>query len=57
MLYIPLCMMQGSLNDTLIIADANGKGNSIVEYLIQQRVYGIQECMKQKEDDKFEAGI
>ena len=41
LLDIPLCMIKGSLNDALPVASGSAVGRPIVEYLTQQRMYGI----------------
>ena len=47
---IPLYLIKGSLNVVLTIASGSPQGEPIVEYLMQQRMYGISEC-KQNEDN------
>ena len=49
LLDIPLCMIKGSLNDALTIASGSAVGVPIIEYLMQQRMYGIEQ-RKQDED-------
>ena len=52
-LHIPQCMIQGSLNNALKISNCNDckEGERIVEYLMQQQMYGIKDHVQQKEDD------
>ena len=52
LLDIPLCMIKGSLNDALTVASGSAVGVSIVEYLIQQRMYGIAQRQQNKEHDE-----
>ena len=41
LLDIPLCMIKGNLNDALTIASGSAVGVPIIEFFMQQRMYGI----------------
>ena len=50
LLDIPLCIIKGSLNDAL---SGSSKGQPIIEYLMQQKVYGIAERRQNEEHKKL----
>ena len=52
MLQLPVCMMKGSLEDAIELASGSPKGLTINEWLMNQRVYGIMDRVKEREDER-----
>ena len=46
-------MIKGNPNDALTIASASAKGEAIIEYLTQQRMYDIAEHRQNEEHEKL----
>lgn len=53
LLDIPQCMIQGSLNDALCIVSGSAVGVPIVEYLMQQRMYNVEQHLQDKEHERL----
>ena len=53
LLNIPLCIIKDSLNAALTIASGTAKGEPIIEYLMQQRMYDISERRQNEKHEKL----
>ena len=52
LLDIPPCMIKGSLNDALTMASGSPVGVPIIEYLMQQRRYGVEAQQQNEEHER-----